>query len=125
MDRRQWLILGVTMLAGVVTSCDSFDASNDIAGRRFGILALIPEDHLRRLGDVYRAQVPQERTRAALRRLLRLNDLHRSLPWAESPLARKVLDEFVSGDTIIVDGWVLSVTEARACALFSLGAKAV
>jgi hypothetical protein len=31
-----------------------------------------------------------------------------------------VARDFADGHTVLVDGWVLSVTEARQCALFSL-----
>jgi hypothetical protein len=31
-----------------------------------------------------------------------------------------VRGDFAHGRTVIVDGWILSVTEARQCALFSL-----
>jgi hypothetical protein len=44
-----------------------------------------------------------------------------SLLWG-SPrsIDRQVTDDFAAGRTAVVDGWVLSVTEARQCALFSL-----
>ena len=35
-------------------------------------------------------------------------------------LQQKVHSDFEGGNTVIVSGWVLSVTEARQCALFSL-----
>jgi hypothetical protein len=35
-------------------------------------------------------------------------------------LDKKVRQDFQEGNTVLVKGWVLSVTEARQCALFSL-----
>jgi hypothetical protein len=35
-------------------------------------------------------------------------------------LDQKVKQDFESGNTVLVKGWVLSVTEARQCALYSL-----
>lgn len=35
-------------------------------------------------------------------------------------LDQKIKEEFSAGKTILVKGWILSVTEARQCALFSL-----
>jgi len=35
-------------------------------------------------------------------------------------LDQKVKQDFETGNTVLVKGWVLSVTEARQCALFSL-----
>jgi hypothetical protein len=34
--------------------------------------------------------------------------------------ARRIRDDFTSDRTVLIDGWVLSVTEARECALWSL-----
>ncbi len=33
---------------------------------------------------------------------------------------KKIHDDFESGNTVIVNGWILSLTEARQCALFSI-----
>jgi len=35
-------------------------------------------------------------------------------------LNNKVIEDFDKGNTILIEGWLLSVTEARQCALFSL-----
>jgi hypothetical protein len=35
-------------------------------------------------------------------------------------LARKIDSEFKGGSIVVVNGWVLSLTEARQCALFSI-----
>jgi type VI protein secretion system component Hcp len=37
-----------------------------------------------------------------------------------SLLIEKINHEFDRGQTLVLDGWVLSLTEARQCALFSL-----
>ena len=42
------------------------------------------------------------------------SDRHRSGP------PDQVRDDFANGRTVLVNGWVLAVTEARQCALFSL-----
>jgi hypothetical protein len=38
----------------------------------------------------------------------------------EKSIDDTVHEDFAAGRTVVVDGWVLSVTEARQCALFSL-----
>ena len=35
-------------------------------------------------------------------------------------LDKKIQDDFATGNTVLVKGWVLAVTEARQCALFSI-----
>ena len=37
-----------------------------------------------------------------------------------SLLDQKIQKDFETGNTVIIKGWILSVTEARQCALFSL-----
>jgi len=38
----------------------------------------------------------------------------------ESMLDKQVTNDFKAGNTLMVKGWVMSVTEARQCALFSI-----
>ena len=38
--------------------------------------------------------------------------------FAES-LEKKIKTDFETGNIVLVDGWVLSISEARQCALFS------
>jgi len=35
------------------------------------------------------------------------------------PIGDQIRDDFGAGRTVVVDGWLLSVTEARQCALYS------
>jgi hypothetical protein len=35
-------------------------------------------------------------------------------------LDQQIKNDFITGNMVMVDGWILSVTEARQCALFSL-----
>ena len=58
------------------------------------------------IGVRYREATPAERDAAALR--------------AAIGPAALVARDFADSRTVLVDGWVLSVTEARQCALFSL-----
>jgi hypothetical protein len=41
-------------------------------------------------------------------------------PGTDERLRQLVRDDFSAGRTVLIDGWVLSVTEARQCALFSI-----
>lgn len=71
------------------------------------------------LGRRYRAARPEENSRAAL-----IRALHAGLD-AQAALTRERLDEriradFAQGRTIQLNGWIVSVTEARQCALYSL-----
>ena len=78
------------------------------------------------IGTLYRKQVPDEDGETHLVSLLLTDGTGKSIsasaeksslePWLE----QKTRNDFETGRTIVVRGWVLSVTEARQCAVYSL-----
>jgi hypothetical protein len=83
---------------------------------------MLGAERVRELGMHYRAAVPKENTATALRAAI-ADGGPRGLrfPWTPRPsMEQQVRDDFAAGRTVLVEGWVLSVTEARQCALFSL-----
>lgn len=78
------------------------------------------------LGKAYLEMAPQENTPATLIDHLLLDARNKPIPAPTDSLElkeflqQKVQSDFESGNTVIVSGWVLSLTEARQCALFSL-----
>lgn len=94
-----------------------------VALARPDVIDVLGAEEARAIGTRYRQLVPAERDARALRSaihgrhplLVRLFGTPRVAP------AELVRRDFVDGRTIEVDGWLLSVTEARQCALFSLG----
>lgn len=109
--RRRFLQLSAIGIVAVLT--DSACAS-DRALDQPDLLGMLGPDRVRELGSRYRSAAPTENNAAALRAAL-----------SDSVSARKSLDDqirddFAAGRTVLVDGWVLSLTEARQAALFSL-----
>jgi hypothetical protein len=84
---------------------------------------------IRQIGEAYQKQVPDENNQSELTSLLATdisrNQISESSDSASvaSYLDKKVREDFKENNTVIVNGWVLSLTEARQCALFSLTAK--
>jgi hypothetical protein len=80
---------------------------------------------IRDIGLCYRHEVPEENERKKLEELLlRNNEGIEVDPKSNDKvicdlLGNKINHEFKSGQTVIENGWVLSETEARQCALFS------
>jgi hypothetical protein len=74
------------------------------------------------IGQSYLAAVPSENSVVALRAAIagaRRQGFR--LPWTgRTWIEDQVRDDFAAGRTVLVDRWVLSATEARQCALFSL-----
>jgi hypothetical protein len=84
---------------------------------------------IRQIGEAYQRQVRHENNQSELTRLLatdnagnQINESSDSSSIA-SYLDKRVRDDFMQNKTVVVNGWVLSLTEARQCALFSLTAK--
>ncbi|HSU27027.1 MAG TPA: hypothetical protein VLJ68_01520 [Chitinophagaceae bacterium] len=80
---------------------------------------------LREIGVNYRKRVPAEDEKQALTRLLLMgssgeNTKTPDKAGLEELLEKKIRAEFTSDNTIILDRWIISVTEARQCALLSL-----
>jgi hypothetical protein len=98
MDRRQFLQLSAV---GVVTGFTQAGTSHD----SLELLPLLGPESVRELGRRYREMAPAAAPFAAGR-------------WRAS--VDSVRDDFAHGRTVLIDGWVLSLTEARQCALFSL-----
>jgi hypothetical protein len=124
MERRRFLgLIGGTAVAARSVACGASPDLQQSALARPYLLDALGAERVRALGVRYREMMPAERDAASLRDAIR-----RSLPMTArlsgdgpSPLARLVHDDFDGGRTVVVDGWILSATEARQCALFSLG----
>ena len=70
------------------------------------------------IGKLYLKQVPNENSERKLVSILPVGDF--SDNNTVEIIQQQITDDYKSGATIIIDGWILSKTEARQCALFSL-----
>ncbi len=71
-------------------------------------------------GKAYRKMVSEEDDRGKLTELLTAHNTITSKDAIQASLDNRVKEDFKTGKTVTVSGWVLSVTEARQCALFSI-----
>jgi hypothetical protein len=87
------------------------------------ILSLFCDDIvLSEMGKNYLAVVPAENEKEKLTHLI-LTDKNGNVANksdTEQLLAKKIKEDFLNNNTIILQNWVVSITEARQCALFSL-----
>jgi hypothetical protein len=124
MDRRQFLRL--TTLAAAVGllpgGCSAAAPEDDAALSHPALLGTLGPGVVRQIGAQYQRLIPAEVGARALQSAIRA-----SLPWsARLPWSHRVdvpalvREDFARGRTIEVQGWILSATEARQCALFSL-----
>lgn len=124
LDRRHFLRLTATGIvasfAGVACARDS-DASSPALAQP-SLLGILGPERVREIGAKYRAAKPSENTDVALRDAIS-HSAGSHFPWISHPsIAERIRDDFAAGRTVVVSGWVLSETEARQCALYSLSA---
>ena len=81
---------------------------------------MLGPERVRELGAHYRASTPSESSADALRAALSAGHGPQDPFIKNGPLDAQIRGDFAAGRTVMIDGWVLSVTEARQAALFSL-----
>lgn len=64
-----------------------------------------------KIGNLYREQYPKENERSLVKKIAERSP---------ESIGERIQEDFQSGRTIMLDGWTLSMTEARQCALFSI-----
>lgn len=120
MDRREFLGRSVILLAGWSAACAESIDDGDLASP--ALLTVLGTEQVRAIGRSYREMVPAESDSDALRSAIL--DARERAGWGRSAtstsLDRSVRADFEQGRTVVVNGWILSVTEARQCALHSL-----
>src|SRR5438105_1427890 len=121
LDRRRFLQLSA--LGAIAAVADSACARSsdraDAALDRPQLLAMLGPERVRQLGEHYRAATPTEINADALRAAIS-NGQGPRIPLLHKSIDHQIRDDFEAGRTVLVDGWVLSVTEARQAALYSL-----
>ena len=130
MHRRTFCILSSTGLASVllpIASCSEDDTALQTQLSLPATLATINDtDTITGLGQAYLEQVDGENTAALLIDTLMVKpDGGAISPTTDNVTLQRLMSEkiqydFETGATVVVKGWVLSRTEARQCALFSL-----
>ncbi|WP_228851797.1 hypothetical protein [Aegicerativicinus sediminis] len=71
------------------------------------------------MGQSYRQQFIDENSERSLVKLLNIKASDEESRILEK-LTQQIEEDFKNGDTVALDGWILSRTEARQCALYSL-----
>jgi hypothetical protein len=81
---------------------------------------MLGPERVRALGTHYRASTPSENSADSIRAAISSGHRLRIPSLGIGTLDDQIRDDFANGRTVVVDGWVLSLTEARQAALFSL-----
>ncbi len=71
------------------------------------------------IGEAYRKQFPNENDELKLAKLISDYASSQKSTLTIGILRQKITEDYHQNNTVMIDGWVLSKTEARQCALFS------
>lgn len=123
MTRRTFLLLTTTGIVGTalptLTGCRNPVEYPSSVSQPQSIPQIRDSAQIDALGKAYLKKAPSEKDKRTLVRRL-LTDAPSDSAAIPSFLEQKISQDFETGDTVMVNGWVLSRTEARQCALFSL-----
>ena len=111
-------LLGVPFIAGC-----HYKPSNTALLQPSFLVHIMDKKSLLETGQQYLKQVPEEASADKLEKLLMDNTSLSGSADAETVhnyFYKKTADDFANKQTVVVDGWILSTTEARQCGLFSL-----
>ena len=128
MRRRDFIRLSGTACVGTLVAapgCTRVPEPSPVLAEPRTLGTFADDATIREIGEAYLATAPEERRRRRLVRAL-LEDQGRLMDQADAEALTRFLEariraDFEAGRTVLVDGWVLSVTEARQAALFSMG----
>jgi hypothetical protein len=91
-----------------------------IASRPFLFSKLADKKTIAEAGIAYLKKFPKENDKIVLSNLLIGAKASLDKSVIEKQLDYRVLDDFKTGRTVTAAGWVLSITEARQCALYTI-----
>lgn len=126
MKRREFLRLsaysGIVLSVPFVQACKASPENLAITEPAF-LSYMLDKKTLVNAGKDYVRQFPDENTKSKLEELLVTgSEIHGSTPPAtvHEYYDKKTVQDFDQNRTVVADGWVLSQTEARQCALLGL-----
>jgi len=118
LDRRRFVHISALGVAAIIFPACETDRTATLERPR--LLDMLGADRVRQIGKHYLASTPTETTADALRSAISKSRHESRLPLMPRSLDDQVREDFIAGHTALVDGWVLSITEARQSALFAL-----
>lgn len=113
MKRRNFILLTMAG-AWLAPSCNPHEAST--LSRPLFLSTICDPSTIRHIGKSYRTTVPAEAKEDKLTNLITENNGNDQ----PQQIDQKIRQDYAAGNTLTIDGWVISVTEARQCALYSL-----
>lgn len=128
MKRKKFIYLSVVGAAVIVTPTLYCSNQNKTFYKALGRPAFLSKicdaKTLHEIGTEYIKKFPSEKKEKQLADLLLSDNAGEpsqttDLSLINSLLDQKIKEDFKTGNTLVINGWILSITEARQCALLS------
>ena len=128
MQRRTFIkIVGIAGTAGLpISGCEGAATIDEVLRLPYFLSSVSDIAALQSIGRTFGKSFPEQYDAVKLKDVLLASVSEGQQQPISDPsvlaslLADKTTRDFNTGDTIVLEGWVLSLTEARQCALFSL-----
>ena len=128
MKRRNFIAISATALVGISIpfACSSEDYTNivSVMPKPLPLGKFCNEKELQKIGTNYIQLIPEENELSTIGRQIFRNEAGQLVePNAvaiEKLINEKMQNDFQADNTMMVDGWIISITEARVCGILSL-----
>jgi hypothetical protein len=130
MKRRSFILLSLYSSAAITVPSFGCGTASTVANKPWVQPTLLSHicdaKALKEIGAAYREKFATEKSEKQLLNFLLTDSSNKVVPVTSedavinSLLEQKIQKDFETGNTVTVKGWILSVTEARQCALFFL-----
>lgn len=121
MKRRKFLwvttVASSLVILYPISGCTTSEKSNQIAAVPLTLGQLISSEKISKIGINYRNKFKKE-NQSFLEDIL-ISKKHLSKNEIINFISDKINQDFIKDNIVIIDGWVLSITEAQQCALYS------
>ncbi len=122
MKRRKFIIQGAVGVAAlsIPVSCQNYKNGefDVVLAQPTSLLKIWDSESIAKIGHQYLLGNQKEKTERTLVKLLeQIDEIEGSIAQG---LEQQIINDFENGSMVMVDGWILSITEARQCALFSV-----
>jgi hypothetical protein len=123
MERRKFIFVAASGVATMIIPIGLYNCSDtkyDSTVAKPILLSNIWDTQIiAEIGELYQKQYPKENTEQKL-----VGILSEGISMGENDISASITsrieEDFKTGKIVTLDGWILSVTEGRQCALFSL-----
>jgi len=129
MKRRRFIFLSavgaVSLYLPVISCRNRSTALNKALAQPQLLFHICDTPTIREIGKAYLQQTPAETHEAQLVNLLLIDSTGKNISPSSDMAAlhtlldKKIQQDFETGRIVTIKGWVLSITEARQCALFA------